>query len=73
MFNLISLMIGAVAVIPLLLGLLPLLGWVNWIVLPMAAVGLIAGTLSRGNAGRNLNLVILCVAFVRLTLGFGIF
>jgi hypothetical protein len=72
MLNLISLAIGAVAVIPLLLGLLPLLGWVNWIVLPMAVTGLIVGTLSRGSAGRNLNLVVLCVAFVRLTLGFGI-
>ena len=36
-------------------------------------VGLIVGMLSSGNTGRNLNLVILVIAVVRLSLGGGIF
>lgn len=72
MLNLISLAIGAVAVIPLLLALMPLLGWMNWFILPLPVVGLIVGMLSRGRAGRNLNLVVLIVAVVRLTIGHGL-
>jgi hypothetical protein len=71
MLNLISLAIGAIAIIPLLLALVPFFGWMNWFLLPLPVVGLIVGTLSRGNAGRNLNLVVLIVAIVRLAMGHG--
>jgi len=73
MLNLLSLAIGAVAIIPVLFALMPFLGWANWFILPLPVVGLIIGSLSRGNAGRNLNLVVLCIAVVRLILGHGIF
>jgi hypothetical protein len=73
MFNLLSLAIGAIAIVPVLFALLPFLGWANWFILPLPVVGLIIGSLSRGNAGRNLNLVVLCVAVVRLMLGHGLF
>lgn len=71
MLNLISLAIGAIAIIPLLLALMPFFGWMNWFLLPLPVVGLIIGTLSRGNAGRNLNLIVLIVAIVRLMMGHG--
>jgi len=71
MLNLISLAIGAVAIIPLLLALVPFFGWMNWFLLPLPVFGLIVGTLSRGNAGRNLNLIVLIVAIVRLMMGHG--
>ncbi len=73
MLNLISLLIGLVAIVPLLFALLPFLGWANWILLPLPVIGLIIGSLSRGDAGRNLNLVVLLVAIVRLWLGHGFF
>ena len=73
MLNLISLAIGAIAVIPLLLALVPFFGWMNWFLLPLPVIGLIIGTLSRGNAGRNLNLIVLVVAIVRLMMGHGFF
>jgi hypothetical protein len=73
MLNLISLAIGAIAIIPLLLALVPFFGWMNWFLLPLPVVGLIIGTLSRGNAGRNLNLIVLIVAIVRLMMGHGFF
>jgi len=71
MLNLISLAIGAISIVPLLLALLPFFGWMNWFLLPLPVVGLIIGSLSRGNAGRNLNLIVLIVAIVRLMIGHG--
>lgn len=73
MLNLISLAIGVIAIIPLLMALVPFLGWMNWFLLPLPVIGLIIGTLSRGNAGRNLNLIVLIVAIVRLMMGHGFF
>ncbi|HWI86855.1 MAG TPA: hypothetical protein VNT42_11110 [Sphingomonas sp.] len=72
MLNLFSLAIGAVSIVPLLFALLPFFGWANWLILPLPVAGLIVGSLSRGTAGRNLNLVILGVAAVRLVIGHGI-
>ena len=73
MLNLISILIG-VATLPFaLFALLPFLGWANWLLLPVAVVGLAFGMLSRGTAGRNLNLLVILVGVVRLSLGGGFF
>lgn len=73
MLNIISIIIGVVAGVLLLPGLIPFFGWVNWIMLPIAIVGLLFGLLSRGNAGRNFNLIIIVIGVVRLWLGGGFF
>lgn len=73
MLNLISILIGLVALVPALVAFLPLFGWLYWFILPIAVVGLGVGVLSSGNAGRNLNLVVLVVGLVRLVIGHGIF
>jgi hypothetical protein len=73
MLNLLSLLIGLAAIVPLLFALLPFMGWANWLLLPLPVTGLILGSLSRGNAGRNLNLIVLLVSIVRLWLGHGFF
>ena len=73
MLNLLSLLIGLAAIVPLFFALIPFMGWANWLLLPLPIAGLIIGALSRGNAGRNLNLIVLLVAIVRLWLGHGIF
>ena len=73
MLNVISLLIGLAALVPLFFAFLPLLGWANWILLPLPIVGLVLGSLSSRNTGRNLNLIVLLVAIVRLWLGGGIF
>ncbi|GGJ48843.1 hypothetical protein GCM10008938_38590 [Deinococcus roseus] len=73
MMNLLSIVFGIVAAIGLLVGLIPLLGWVNWfITLPLGIIGLILGTISSSATGRNLNIVILILAALRLFLGGGI-
>lgn len=71
MLNIVSLLIGAVALVLALPAFLPFLGWANWFVIPVAVVGLAVGVLSRGKAGRNLNLVVLVVCVLRLMLGGG--
>ena len=73
MLNLLSLAIGVVAIVPLLFALLPMLGWANWFLLPLPVFGLLVGALSRHATGRNLNLMVLAVAVLRLALGHGIF
>ena len=73
MFNLASLIIGVVALILAIVAFIPLLGWINWLILPLAIIGAGIGMISRGSAGRNLNLFVILVAAVRLSLGGGIF
>lgn len=73
MFNLVSIAAGIVALPVMLLGLVPLLGWLNYLVIPIAIIGLVVGMMSRGTAGRNLNLIVLLIGFARLSLGGFIF
>jgi hypothetical protein len=73
MFNLVSLVIGAVALVLAAIAFLPLLGWANWFILPLAVIGAGVGQLSNGKAGRNLNLFVILIGFIRLSLGGGIF
>ena len=70
--NVLSGIIGIVALIIALVGFIPLLGWLNWFAIPVAVVGLVLGLLSRQTSGRNINLVVLALAAVRLALGGGI-
>jgi uncharacterized membrane protein len=72
MFNFVSLIIGLVALVCALVAFLPLLGWANWLIIPLAVIGAVIGMLSRGTAGRNLNLFVIVVGVVRLMLGGGI-
>ncbi|PXA91097.1 hypothetical protein DMC47_26215 [Nostoc sp. 3335mG] len=71
MLNLVSILFGLVAFPVMLLGLL--IGLLNYIVIPLALVGLALGAMSDSNSGRNLNLVVLIIGFVRLWLGGFIF
>jgi len=72
MLNLVSLIIGAVALVLALVAFLPLLGWANWLIIPLAMIGAAVGMASRSTAGRNLNLFVILIGVVRLMLGGGI-
>lgn len=72
MLNILSILVGLVALLFAIPAILPLLGWANWIVLPIAFIGLALGALSSHNAGRNLNIAVLVVGTLRLMLGGGI-
>ena len=73
MFNLVSLIIGLVALIFAVIAFLPLLGWANWLIIPLAIIGTVIGMISRGTAGRNLNLFVIVIGILPLMLGGGIF
>ncbi|OJU16351.1 MULTISPECIES: hypothetical protein [unclassified Sphingomonas] len=72
MLNIVSILIGLVALLFAVPGVIPLLGWLNWAALPIAAVGALFGMLSSSDSGRNFNLIVLVIAIVRLALGGGI-
>ncbi|MBA3525688.1 MAG: hypothetical protein M3438_00370 [Pseudomonadota bacterium] len=72
MLNLVSLIIGAVALVLAVVAFLPLLGWANWVIIPLAIIGAVVGMAASGNSGRNLNLFVIVVGVVRLMLGGGI-
>lgn len=72
MLNLLSLIIGAIALMLVIPAFIPLLGWANWLIVPIAVVGLALGMLSSRKSGRNLNLVVIVIGVVRLMLGGGI-
>jgi hypothetical protein len=73
MFNIVSLIIGLVALVFALIAFIPLLGWANWLIIPLAVIGAVVGMASRGTAGRNLNLFVIVIGVIRLMLGGGIF
>ncbi len=72
MFNLASLIIGIVALILAIVAFIPLLGWANWLIVPLAIIGAVVGMVSRSTAGRNLNLFVIVIGVVRLMLGGGL-
>ena len=72
MFNIVSLIIGAVALVCAMIAFLPLLGWLNWLIIPLDLIGAGLGVVSRSTSGRNLNLFVIVVGIVRLMLGGGI-
>ena len=72
MLNLVSILIGVVAFVLALIAFLPLLGWANWLIVPLAIIGAGVGMASKSTAGRNLNLLVIVIGVIRLSLGGGI-
>ena len=72
MLNFVSLIIGVVALLCAVVAFIPLLGWANWLIVPLALIGAGVGAASDSNSGRNLNLVVVVVGILRLMLGGGI-
>jgi hypothetical protein len=72
MFNIVSIIIGLVALALAAVAFLPLLGWANWLIIPLAVIGAGIGTMGTSKAGRNLNLIVIIIGVLRLILGGGI-
>lgn len=71
MGNLLAYLFGIISLIIVIPSQIPLLGWGNWLALPLIAIGVVLGALSSKNGGRNFCLVVLLIAAVRLMLGGG--
>jgi len=72
MLNVLSILLGIVALVLAIPSTIPFLGWGNWFVLPIPAVGIGLSMLSRSKGGRNFCLIVFAIAAVRLMLGGGI-
>ena len=72
MLNIVSILLGLLSLVIVIPATIPLLGWANWLALPIIVIGVVLGALSRENTGRNLCLVVLLIAAVRLSLGGGL-
>lgn len=72
MLNALAYLTGLVSLIIVIPAQIPLLGWANWVALPLIVFGVILGALSSKDGGRNFCLVVLLIAAVRLMLGGGV-
>ena len=72
MLNILSILTGLLSLLIVIPSQIPLLGWGNWLALPVIVVGIVLGALSRSNSGRNFCLVVFAIAVVRLMIGGGI-
>ena len=72
MLNVLSILIGLLSLAIVIPSQIPLLGWGNWLALPLIVVGIVVGALSRSNGGRNFCLIVFAIACVRLVIGGGI-
>ena len=72
MLNIVSLIIGVVAMLFAVVAFIPFFGILNWLIVPLALIGAGIGAMSQGNSGRNLNLVVVLIGILRLWLGGGI-
>ena len=73
MLNILSWIVGLLSLVVVIPASLPFLGALNWLALPVIAVGIVLGAMSSSDSGRNFCFVVLLIAAVRLTLGAGVF
>ena len=73
MLNVISIIIGVVALICAIPAFLPILALAYYLIIPLAVVGAVIGAASPSNVGRNLNLFVIVVGVLRLMLTGGLF
>ncbi|APD08576.1 MULTISPECIES: hypothetical protein [Thermus] len=67
-----SLVLAVLALLLLLPALFPLMGWLNWMVLPLALLGAGLGVLSGEDRAFKLGLLVMAVSALRLLLGGGL-
>ena len=72
MGNLLAYLFGLISLVIVIPATIPLLGWANWVALPLIVIGIIFGALSSSNGGRNFCFVVLLIAAIRLSIGGGI-
>ncbi|GEO06189.1 hypothetical protein AAE02nite_38530 [Adhaeribacter aerolatus] len=71
MLNFFSVLWGIITLLLAVISFIPLLGWGNWFVIPLAVVGAIIGAFSSKRSGLYLNIIALLLAMFRLMIGGG--
>ncbi len=67
-----GLILGVIAAIGMLIAFIPLFGWLNWINIPIAIIGLIISAVGKSNGGMVLCGIAVMFGIIRLILGGGI-
>jgi len=73
MLSLLSVLIGAVALVLMIPTIIPGLGWANWLFVPLALLGALIGQFATGTGARNFCLVVAGFGMLRLWVGGGLF
>ncbi len=72
MLNILSGLIGLVTLILMIPAVIPLLGALNWLLVPMALFGALIGMVSSKTGGRNFCLIVAAFGALRLFIGGGV-
>lgn len=73
MANIFAFVLGGIALLFAMIALIPLLGWMNWFIIPIAGIGAIVGAISSSNSGRNFCIIVMAICAARLWIGGGFF
>ncbi len=71
MFQFLSVCCGLLAAVLMVPGLIPVLGWVQWLVLVIVVAGIFFGSFCQRKIGLTINVAVGVVAILRLFLGGG--
>lgn len=73
MLNILSFLIGLVTLLSMIPAILPFVGILNWLLVPIALFGALIGMVSSRNGGRNFCLIVAGFGALRLFAGGGLF
>jgi len=71
MAQLLSVIFGLLSAVVMIVGLFPLLGWLEWFALVGCVLGIIFGAFCQKKTGQVINIAVALVAALRLILGGG--
>lgn len=70
--KLIGRVFAVITVILMLVAFIPLLGWLNWVVIPFAILGLLFSVIGKSKGGTIICCIAIILGMLRLMLGGGI-
>lgn len=70
--KIVSSIVGVICLLGMLLGFIPFLGWLNWLVVPLAIIGLILRYVFNVGKSNKMFMVVIVVGTIRLILGGGL-
>ena len=63
---------GLITIVLMVVAFIPLLGWLNWFVIPFAILGLLFSVIGKSTGGTVICIVAIVLGMLRLMLGGGI-
>lgn len=67
--NIISILIALFVLVTGLVAFIPVLGWLYWIIIPIAVVGAVFGALSSKRTGLSANILLIVIFGIRWAMG----